>query len=431
MSEMHVCFATDGKGFQTRLLLTALDSIRRSAVSPSDYFIHILCDTGGKYALDDNLVRHLDAFFPKAGFGGYEYVDVGKWMRDNFPCLYKDGKFNSIYSHPAWFRFSAPFVIDAGRVAYFDTDSVFLRDLSGLFSEDLNGASVGCVVDFALELVPDVRSSMIRRGFCHPPRDDVPYIGDSLILFDTEKFVSSGMIDRIVRAYPSLPSSRRHDASLFQFVVRPEDLCELPMKYHVPLGIASSLPGAQWMRDLERQVWNERGSSYCNFAAFMSDCVSVQLQGPKDTRYFDDPVLGPVLDERWTGVRRFCFPDLVDAQHDAGAKANPGPVRSGVSSVRLPDVLRDGPVECARRLSELVSRYDDWREPYCLLAKTICENGSGSPAAISAIVRRGLSVTSRKPGFPVDDWCWDGGPERLLSSLEGQCSINGSTYIVL
>ena len=302
---MHVCFATDGNGFQTRLLMTALDSLRRSASMPSDYFVHILCDTGGREALSPELVRYLDAFFPKSGFAGNDYIDVGKWARDKFKFIHDGWSWGAI-TVPSWFRFAAPFFIDADRIVYFDTDIVVLRDLRGLFSEDMKGAAAGVVHDFGMEFLPNVRENCLKRKLTMPPRNDMPYIGDSLILFDRDRFVSSGIVGRMAEAAPAMPTSCVHDLAVFSAAVRADEVMVLPARYHAPMyGMASS--NLLWMDPLEQNIWNTHGSTYHNLTAFLADCVSVQMQGPKDRRYFDDPVLGPMLKERWDNVTRFCF----------------------------------------------------------------------------------------------------------------------------
>lgn len=89
--------------------------------------------------------------------------------------------------------------------------------------------------------------------------------------------------------------------------------------------------------------------------------------------------------------------------------------------------------DAMKSLSELSSKYHDYREPSCLMARLIYEASSDSnPMLIKMLLTQGLRVKTKKQGFPEDPWCWDGSPERLLAEMSDQVGAPGSeNYLVI
>jgi len=103
--------------------------------------------------------------------------------------------------------------------------------------------------------------------------------------------------------------------------------------------------------------------------------------------------------------------------------------------VVLPEfpVTLDNIPDAVKSLSSLMSKNPDYREPPCLLARLMHESSSSpNPTVIRLLIENGLKVKNKKPNMPVDDWCWNGGPERLLETLYEPVGEPGSDqYIVL
>ena len=95
-------------------------------------------------------------------------------------------------------------------------------------------------------------------------------------------------------------------------------------------------------------------------------------------------------------------------------------------------VPADKAVGAIGSLSSIMKGHPGYREPSCLLARLIHESSPGSDSVVRLLLEQGLRVKEKKPGLPVDEWCWSGGPERLLASLGPQASFpDGSVPLVL
>ena len=292
-SFIDVCFSTDGKGDQKRLLLLAIDSLRRSAKDPKAYRVHILCDYG-EDSIEPECLEVLNAFKEKQAFGGFYFVGVGDFLRGRIPfCISKSGVCKA-----SWYRLAAPYVPNVGRrVMYFDSDTIFLRDLSEVYSLDMGEAVVAAVKDNAYS-VKDVREVMSRRGL-FVVRPGITVFGTSFLMFDAEKYISTGIVDRVNSRSEAAMSDGltfMQDLGMLNYAIQPIEVMLLPLWVHAPLALASSDKQAGWFKHIDV------GDPF----SFMARCVSVQLQGPKLSRYFNDPAIGPVLEERTDTAIRFC-----------------------------------------------------------------------------------------------------------------------------
>lgn len=107
------------------------------------------------------------------------------------------------------------------RVLYLDADTIVDGDLLPLINYDLEGKSIGMV----LESITDDYKLMIGMS------RDSEYYNSGVILFDAEKWSSNGYCDRIVDHVRNVRSSYIGDQD-FLNIVCDKDVCRLPMIYN-------------------------------------------------------------------------------------------------------------------------------------------------------------------------------------------------------
>ena len=298
----HICLATDGTESQPALVMTLLDSLRRAAFELSDYRIHMLCDNG-ESSLGKDFLSFLYAFSARSGIP-IEYHACKDIALEKMPFLSTPSKLLR-FPVPAWYRFVAADVVEEDRFLYLDTDTLFIRDPKPLFAFDLKNAMVGTVPDVLMEFNDVTRQWCLDRKFYSPIPEDQTYVASSVLLIDRKRFLESDIVERITDFAGKVSDMERHDNNLLSLALKPEEVAFMPLAYHSPIYPFMSV-GSQWEHFLP-EVLGRLG--YQNKYAFFADSVTVQLQGDKKSRYFDDPVLGPVMHERVAAVRHYCFPE--------------------------------------------------------------------------------------------------------------------------
>lgn len=110
---------------------------------------------------------------------------------------------------------------DVKRVLYLDADTIVDGDLLPLMNYDLEGKSIGMV----LESITDDYKIMIGMG------RDSEYYNSGMILFDVDKWNSNGYCDRILDHVRNVRSSYIGDQDFLNIVCE-SDVCRLPMIYN-------------------------------------------------------------------------------------------------------------------------------------------------------------------------------------------------------
>lgn len=110
---------------------------------------------------------------------------------------------------------------DPARVLYLDSDTIVDGDLLPLMDHDLNGKSVGMV----LESITDDYKLMIGMS------RESEYYNSGVILFDVEKWQRNAYCDRLVDHIRNVRSSYIGDQDFLNIVCE-GDVCRLPIEYN-------------------------------------------------------------------------------------------------------------------------------------------------------------------------------------------------------
>jgi len=171
---IHVLFATDCS--YAPLCVIAVRSLLQSCDDPSALRIHII-DRG----IPEHLMHLIDSYLDEAGCFSVKTIFDRAFLEkiDGLPVSFFDLPDTGHYD-----RLLAPYLIDASRALYFDTDILFQGDITELWTTDFEGHPVAAVQD---QIIPTIDSDCgvidwESKGF----ESGEPYFNSGVLVMDLD-----------------------------------------------------------------------------------------------------------------------------------------------------------------------------------------------------------------------------------------------------